>query len=142
MTFDCQADLIELARIHYADRRKREKHLPAALFGEPAWDILLDLFIAAGDDKQVFVSSACLAAHVPQTTALRRIQMLEDLGLVERQGDAGDNRRTIVRLTADGLGAMRAFFSASALANGAWARIMEGRAGGELASLGNGRCGN
>lgn len=38
----------ELARQSYDDRRRREKIFKnESLFGEPAWDILLDLFIAA-----------------------------------------------------------------------------------------------
>ena len=38
----------ELARQTYDDRRRRTKIFKSEdLFGEPAWDILLDLFIAA-----------------------------------------------------------------------------------------------
>jgi predicted transcriptional regulator len=113
MTAPGSADVAGRARIYYAERRRREKHLPGKLFGEPAWDILLDLFICAGEGKPVFVSSACLAANVPQTTALRRIQILEEHGLVEREGDSGDNRRTIVRLTPEGHAAMASFFDGS-----------------------------
>ncbi len=113
MTGRGSAPVADRARIYYAERRRREKHLPGKLFGEPAWDILLDLFISAGEGKPVFVSSACLAANVPQTTALRRIQILEEHGLVEREGDSGDNRRTIVRLTPRGHAAMAGFFDGS-----------------------------
>ncbi|MGM3253246.1 hypothetical protein ACS22W_25800, partial [Escherichia coli] len=38
---------LELARRTYADRRRRDKLFQPGLFGEPAWDILLDLFISA-----------------------------------------------------------------------------------------------
>ena len=42
---------VEHARQTYEDRRRRSKiFLADALFGEPAWDILLDLFIAAKVD--------------------------------------------------------------------------------------------
>ena len=57
------------------------------------------------------IGISCLAAHVPQTTALRRLQMLEGEGLIERAGDPGDHRRTIIRLTAKGSAAMIRYFA-------------------------------
>jgi hypothetical protein len=62
-------------------RRRRDGAAPVkGLFGEPAWDILLDLFIAhcRGDDLQV--SSVCIEASVPSTTILRWIARLESEG--------------------------------------------------------------
>ena len=38
------------------------------LFGEPAWDILLDLYIANVENKPVSVSSACIGSAAPPTT--------------------------------------------------------------------------
>jgi len=69
------------------------------LFGEPAWDLLLDLFIAREANRQVSVSSACIAADVPATTALRWLAILEQRGLVERRADAIDGRRIHIRLS-------------------------------------------
>lgn len=69
------------------------------LFGEPAWDILLDLFIAREAGRQVYVSSACIAADVPATTALRWLAILQQRGLVERCDDMADGRRVYVRLS-------------------------------------------
>ncbi len=59
-----------LAREIYKARRLRDAVLPR-LFGEPAWDILLDLFASEAEHIDVSVSSACLAAGVPATTAHR-----------------------------------------------------------------------
>lgn len=109
-------ELLRLARAHYAERRKRSRHLPERIFGEPSWDLLLDLFIALREGKEVCTSSACLAAHVPQTTALRRLQLLEHEGLIERAGDPADHRRTIIRLTVEGNLAMTRHFAAIAAA--------------------------
>lgn len=66
------------------------------LFGEPAWDILLDLYVAHLDGRQVAVSSACIAACVPPTTALRYLNRLERSGLIRRRPDAKDHRRVLV----------------------------------------------
>jgi len=45
------------------------------------------------------------------TSLLRRIQELEDAGMVQRQRDDVDGRRTIVRLTSEGKAAMARFFT-------------------------------
>ncbi|MFY7835645.1 MAG: MarR family transcriptional regulator [Novosphingobium sp.] len=98
-----------IARETYAIRRRRHKALPADLFGEPTWDILLDLYVAAREDRRVPTTSACIGAHVPPTTALRWLRILEARGLVEREDDGRDGRdgrRTFVRLSDQGLAAM------------------------------------
>lgn len=97
---------LAIARQIYAERRRRQKFLPADLFGEPTWDIMLDLYIAAREDRRVPTTSSCIGAHVPPTTALRWLRILESRGLVEREDDGRDGRRTFVRLTRPGLIAM------------------------------------
>ncbi len=94
------------ARQIYAERRRRHKFLPADLFGEPTWDIVLDLYIAAREGRRVPTTSSCIGAHVPPTTALRWLRILEQRGLVEREDDGRDGRRTFVCLTGAGLAAM------------------------------------
>ena len=37
---------LTLARTLYAERRRRDRTFPVDIFGEPSWDILLDLFVA------------------------------------------------------------------------------------------------
>lgn len=102
-----------LARKAYALRRKRAAIFGnPELFGEPAWDILLDLFIAHGEGKSVSVSSACIGSAAPATTGLRWLGVLAEEGLIVRENDPQDNRRVLVRLTAEGLAAMDRFFEA------------------------------
>ena len=97
-----QPELGEVALQAYRDRRRRNAIFgDDTLFGEPAWDILLDLFVAAKQRKRVAVTSACIGAAVPNTTALRWLSVLEDKGLVVREADANDARRMFVRLSAD-----------------------------------------
>lgn len=103
---------LELARQAYRDRRRRERLFAGAdLFGEPAWDILLDLFIAAREGKRISITSACIGASAPPTTALRWLNILERHGLIEREGDTRDHRRSYVRLTAAGQERMIDYFS-------------------------------
>jgi DNA-binding transcriptional ArsR family regulator len=86
-------------RCYLRARRLREGLFPPGLFADPAWDLLLDLFACKLEDKRVCVSSACSAAGVPQTTALRWIDRLEECGLVKRLPDRDDSRRIYVELT-------------------------------------------
>lgn len=102
---------LALAREVYASRRRRERFLNADLFGEPTWDILLDLYIAAREDRRVPTTSACIGAHVPPTTALRWLRILETRGLVEREDDGRDGRRTFVCLSPRGIEAMELFLA-------------------------------
>lgn len=93
------------AKALYAARRRRERIFGAngELFGDPCWDILLDLYVAEHEPRTVSISSACIAACVAQTTALRWIASLEGRGLLERKNDPQDGRRSYLRLTAVGL---------------------------------------
>jgi len=84
------------------------------LFGEPAWDILLDLYIAYVEDKPVSVSSACIGSAAPPTTGLRWLGVLAENDLVLREHDPEDQRRVLVRLTETGLAAMDEYFARAA----------------------------
>lgn len=114
-----QSSLLALARKLYALRRKRAAIFGHAdLFGEPAWDILLDLYIAHGEGKPVSVSSACIGSAAPSTTGLRWLGVLVDVGLVLREHDPADQRRVLVRLSDEGKAAMERFLAAAAAALG------------------------
>lgn len=80
-------------------RRLREQYFDSGLFADAAWDILLELYAARLQGKRVAVSSLCIAAGVPATTALRWISLLEQKGHVCRSGDPADGRRIYVALT-------------------------------------------
>jgi hypothetical protein len=102
---------LALARRAYSLRRKRAAIFGNPdLFGEPAWDIMLDLFIAHFEGKPVSVSSACIGSASPPTTGLRWLGVLADEGLILREADPADNRRVLVRLTATGIAAMERYF--------------------------------
>lgn len=82
------------------------------LFGEPAWDMLIDLFIHEAEGKPVSTSSLCIASGLPMSSALRLLQRLCDAGLVTREADRHDGRRNFIRLAPDlGLRLM-AYFAA------------------------------
>jgi len=91
-------------------RRLRARHFDEELFADPAWDMLLDLLQAEIAQHRVPVSSLCIAAAVPPTTALRWIKTMTDAGLFERRADPHDGRRVFVELAPTASDAMRRYF--------------------------------
>jgi hypothetical protein len=89
----------ELARRIHAQRRRREQILGADLFGEPIWDMFLDLYACAVERRQVSISSLCIASGAPTTTALRSIAMLVEQGQLIRRRDENDGRRVLIELS-------------------------------------------
>jgi hypothetical protein len=94
----------------YGGRRIRNRLFPEGLFGEPAWDILLQLFLA--DQKGVVVTTAAVqkGANVSPESAARWIALLEEANLVTRSVPTEDDVVT-ARLTVDGLERMTRFFA-------------------------------
>jgi hypothetical protein len=90
-------------------RRMREQFLPADLFADPAWDMILDLMAARLANQRVSVSSLCIAAAVPPTTALRWIRQLTERGVFSRIDDPADGRRVFIELTDDAAEAVMAW---------------------------------
>lgn len=80
-------------------RRKRERVFGANLFADPAWDMLLDLFVSRLRHHPVCVSSLCIAARVPPTTALRWIRNMEVHGELVRRRDPHDGRRVFMEIS-------------------------------------------
>lgn len=95
-------------------RRFRERWFDAALFADPAWDILLDLTAARMDDEKVSASSLCIAACVPPTTALRWIRMMTEKRILRRITDPRDARRVHVELNDQSFESMRGYVNAIA----------------------------
>jgi DNA-binding transcriptional ArsR family regulator len=98
----------DLARQLYRQRRRREQYFSAGLFGEPGWDLLLDLYIARCEGKRRSTKSACIGSGVAQTTALRWLDRLEKEGLIVRWHDVHDERQTLVALTDEAFARMTA----------------------------------
>ena len=93
------------ARIHRANQ------FNPVLFGEPAWDMLLDLFIQKVAGRRVSSTSLCLGANVPYATGARYIERLEGEGLVLRFTPPDDKRLVLIDYTPDGFHRMRDYIS-------------------------------
>jgi predicted transcriptional regulator len=98
-----------------AARRARSAFFSEGLFADPAWDILLDLLMARLAQREISVSSLCVASNVPATTALRWIKILEGDGLVTKRADSHDGRRFFVELTGKSESAFQQYFASVGL---------------------------
>jgi DNA-binding MarR family transcriptional regulator len=94
-------------------RRLRAQHFLPELFADPAWDILLDLAAARIEGRMVAVSSLCIAAAVPATTALRWITQMTEQALLVRRPDPTDGRRVFIGLSDHAAAGMDAYLSAA-----------------------------
>lgn len=83
----------------YAQRRLREDVFGKELFADAIWDILLGLFIAEEEGRQMTIGDACDAGCVPHTTGLRQLARMESNGLILRKDCTLDSRRTYLFLS-------------------------------------------
>ncbi|MGI8704580.1 MAG: winged helix DNA-binding protein [Sphingomicrobium sp.] len=102
---------VETIRSVIRARRLRGRFFSEDLFADPAWDMLLDLLQAEIAQLRVPVSSLCIAAAVPATTALRWLKTMTDKGIFERRADPHDGRRVFVEISRDASISMRRYFA-------------------------------
>lgn len=96
---DGEQDLVNAAKRIIKIREARRKYLPEGYFEEPAYNILLDLYVANAEKRIVYVNDACIASNTPTSTALRWISILVRDGFAIRFRDDKDARRTILEIT-------------------------------------------
>lgn len=87
-------------------RRVRSRFLPVALFDEPAWDMLLSLFLGDGEPGRVCVMQLCGECGAAISSAHRWLNVLEDEGLVTREITSGTASSEQAVLTEAGKEAM------------------------------------
>jgi DNA-binding MarR family transcriptional regulator len=83
-------------------RQKRETLFGGSLFGDPAWDMMLELFSAELEGRKLATSELGFESHVPSTTSLRWVEKLEAHGWLRRIPDPLDLRRIFVELSPRG----------------------------------------
>jgi len=102
---------VDTVRAVIRARRLRSRFFAEELFADPAWDMLLDLLQAELAQLRVPVSSLCIAAAVPATTALRWLKTMTAQGLFVRRADPHDGRRVFVELDPAASLALRRYFA-------------------------------
>jgi len=102
--------LLERAESILRVRRAREKLLGRAVIGEPAFDLLLCLYLQSGQ-KGSSVTSLARPAGIAYSSAMRWVRYLADKGLVERTDSRSDRRAICVGLTPSGRAVLDELFS-------------------------------
>lgn len=105
-------DLVKRARTIFEARQLRSRHFSPSIFGEPAWDVLLVLYIADASDARQTIGKLASWIRVPPSTVLRWVGYLEKERLVERQPHPTDRRVTFIRILDKGRSALEAYMRA------------------------------
>ena len=102
----CLRTARHLSKLH----RERSKIFgtDAALFHDPTWDILLNLYIAFCEGRRPIRGEATMKETFPATTGLRILADLEKRGLVRSQDDPTNGRVWLQSLTDRGVALMEA----------------------------------
>lgn len=96
-----KAELAGFIRELLRKETKRRSIGGGLLFGDPAWEMLLDLLLARLEDRRVSVSSACIASGAPMSTALRLVRRLDAEGVLIKIPDEKDRRRHFLVINPD-----------------------------------------
>jgi hypothetical protein len=91
----------------YVGRRLRDSLFTDDLFGEPAWDILLSVFLAQREGH-ADTHKVLRECNVPRRTGMRYVALLIDYGLLVSR--SGDDEPMRVALSTNGMRTMRQFF--------------------------------
>ena len=94
--------LPDMVKRLYEERRERDRCFPPGLFGEPAWDLILALFVARHESRSLTIRDACAAARAPKTTGRRLLARLQEAGLIEVRRAEGPRKGLRVGLTQEG----------------------------------------
>jgi len=104
-----QVSKLEAADILLMEGKKRASIFGQDLFGDPAWNMMVDLYASTLRGRTVSVKDLCIASGSPNTTALRHLNLLYEAGLIDRVRDEADNRRVLLKPTETGMRAMEQY---------------------------------
>ena len=102
---------LDAARAEWKARRERERLFGARLFTDSSWDILLDLFMAREEGRDVTLSNICETVSLAEPAMLRCLAMLIEDGLILRESRSPDPTLNHLRLSDQALALMCEFFS-------------------------------
>jgi DNA-binding MarR family transcriptional regulator len=81
--------------------------------GDPEWSLMLELYAARLEGRQVHQTGLSVAAGVPQSTALQATRRLVESGLFATRPDPSDGRKLLLALTAPAAERIRAYLIAA-----------------------------
>jgi DNA-binding MarR family transcriptional regulator len=81
--------------------------------GDPEWGLMLELYAARLEGRQVHQTGLSAAAGVPQSTALHPTRRLVEAGIFATKPDPRDGRKLLVALTAPAAERIRSYLAAA-----------------------------
>lgn len=103
--------LVEKARRVLFNRRHRAKMFKKGMFGEPAWEMLLVLYVVDQGGRRHTIGSLTEVSGATMTTALRWLEFLEGERLIHRREHPTDRRSVFIELTDEARHALDVYFS-------------------------------
>lgn len=91
----------------------RTKTLGDGFAADPAWDILLNVYVSSIESQNITATNAGYSGQVPLSTGLRWISLLEANAWLTRINDPIDKRLRILVLTPEGKRRLEAAFDAA-----------------------------
>lgn len=105
-----KSKFIDSVEYHLHVRKIREQHFGRKIFGEPVWDILLELYLSELKDKKVSTSNLILSAPYSSSTALRWIKNLEENNMIFKSPSRIDGRVQYQRISKSAFDKMTKYF--------------------------------
>lgn len=90
-------------------RDLRRQWFDQNIFGEPAWEMLLTLYVIDGEQRRLSTRQVARLARLSLTTTLRWLDYLEEKDLVSRRPNPFDHRVVYTELSDKGRAAMDAY---------------------------------
>lgn len=81
--------------------------------GESEWSLMLELYAARLEGRQVHQTGLSVAAGVPQTTGLRATRRLTETGIFAARPDPRDGRQLLIALTQPAAERIRSYLEAA-----------------------------
>ena len=95
-------DLLARAKLILSSRRLRSRYFNPAIFGEPAWEILLVLYITDMSGRRQTLGKLTDWVETPPTSVQRWVGYIKKEKFLERQPHPNDRRTTFLRLLPKG----------------------------------------
>ncbi|AHE53173.1 hypothetical protein [Sphingomonas sanxanigenens] len=84
---DFAVDLPGIARALLDERRARDTRLGDGIFADPAWDLMLAVYLGERDGRPLSAASLEAASPVPQSTVRRWVRLLVERGILIPSGE-------------------------------------------------------
>lgn len=103
--------LVSRARIIFQSRVNRARHFNRAMFGEPAWDILLLLYINDLGGARLTATKIADMIEQPFSSVVRWLDYLQKERLIERRPHSNDKRIALIALLEKGRDSIESYLS-------------------------------